>query len=45
MISDLDGVEQISKECYVIALHFFDITELSAIKKENYEHKPVVGLL
>ena len=45
MISDLDGVEQISKECYVIALHFFDITELSAIKKENYEQKPVVGLL
>ncbi len=45
MLEDLDGVEQTSKECCVIALHFFDITELSAFKKENYEQKPAVGLL
>ena len=45
MIEDLDGVEQTAGECSVIALHFFDITELSAFKKENYEQKPAVGLL
>ncbi len=45
MIEDLDGVEQTAGECSVVALHFFDITELSAFKKENYEQKPAVGLL
>ena len=45
MLEDLEAVEQLTQECYVIALHFFDITELFAYKKENYEQKPVVGLL
>ncbi len=40
-----DVVDKISEECYVIALHFFDITELSGLKQENYEQKPVIGLL
>jgi c-di-AMP phosphodiesterase-like protein len=45
MIEDLDSVEKLTDECYVITLHFFDITELSAYQKENHEQKPVVGLL
>lgn len=45
MLEELEGVESVSGECCVIALHFFDITELSRYKQENYEQKPVVGLL
>lgn len=45
MLNDLDGVEVISGECAAISMHFFDITELSAYKKENFEQKAVVGLL
>ena len=45
VVDDVEGVERITSECYVIALHFFDITELSSLKQENYEQKPVVGLL
>ncbi|MDO4321450.1 MAG: DHH family phosphoesterase [Lachnospiraceae bacterium] len=45
MIEDLEGVEKNGAECYVITLHFFDITELSGYKQENYEQKPAVGLL
>lgn len=45
MLEDLEGVEKTDDECYVIALHFFDITELSSLKRENYEQKPAVGLL
>lgn len=45
MLEDLEGVEKTSEECRVVALHFFDITELSVYKKENYEQKAVVGLL
>lgn len=45
MLEPLEGVEKISEECYVIALHFFDITELAQFKQENYDQKPVVGLL
>lgn len=45
MIEDLEAVEPVGEDCCVIALHFFDITELSAYKQENYEQKPAVGLL
>lgn len=45
MIDDLDGVEKSTDESYVIGIHFFDITELSQLKQENYEQKAVVGLL
>lgn len=31
--------------CEVVALHFFDITELTRFQKENYEQRSVVGLL
>ena len=42
------GIERLYENesgCEVIALHFFDITELTQFKKENYEQKSVVGLL
>lgn len=42
------GIERLYEKeggCEVIALHFFDITELTYFKKENYEQKSVVGLL
>ncbi len=45
MLDELEGVERFSDECYVIALYFFDITELKQYKIQNYEQKPVVGLL
>lgn len=45
MMEDLDLVEKTGVICYVIALHFFDITELSQIKQESYEQRAVVGLL
>ncbi len=45
MLDDLESVERVSGECCVIALHFFDITDLSAYQRENYEQKPVVGLI
>lgn len=45
MLEDLDGAEKLTDECYVVALHFFDVTELSFYKIENYEQQPVVGLL
>lgn len=32
-------------DCVVVGLYFFDITELSQFKQENYEQKSVVGLL
>ena len=48
LVEQHDGIEKLREgdgECYVIGLHFFDITELSMYQKENYEQKPVVGLL
>lgn len=45
LVDGLDGVERLTEECYVVALYFFDVTELAQFKKENYEQKPVVGLL
>ncbi|MDY3250697.1 MAG: DHH family phosphoesterase [Candidatus Choladocola sp.] len=45
ILDDADSVEKVTGECYVIGIHFFDITELTAFKKENYDQKPVVGLL
>ena len=45
MMEDYSGAEQTEEECCVIGLHFFDVTELSAYKQENYEQKPVVGLI
>lgn len=45
LVDGLDGVERLTDECYVIALYFFDVTELAQFKQENYEQKPVVGLL
>lgn len=45
MIDDLEGVERVVKDCHVFALYFFDATELSRYKQENYEQKAVVGLL
>lgn len=44
-LSDLDCVEVDAESAYVVAIHFFDITELSEIRRENYEQKAVVGLL
>lgn len=44
-LESLDGIECTTDECYVIAMYFFDITELTVLKKENYEQKPVIGLL
>ncbi len=45
MLEDLEGVEQTGGESCIVALYFFDITELLAFKQENYEQKPAVGLL
>ena len=45
MLEDFPGVELTAEGCYVIGIHLFDITELSAYKQENYEQKPVVGLI
>lgn len=45
VLEDLEGTELLGEECYVVALYFFDITELSYFKIENYEQQPVVGLL
>lgn len=45
MLDDLEGVEQAAEGCSVITLYFRDITELSNYKRENFEQKPVVGLL
>lgn len=45
MLEDYSGVEVPEEGCSVIALYFFDITELSAYKQENYEQKSVVGLI
>ncbi len=45
MIRELPGVEAATDECYVVAMYLFDITELNALKKENFEQKPIVGLL
>lgn len=48
LVEQHDGIEKLYEsdgECYVIGIHFFDITELLQFKKENYEQKPVVGLL
>ncbi len=44
----LEGMEAAQRRvsaCTVITLHFLDITELAGYKQENYEQKPVVGLL
>ncbi len=45
MLEELEGVQQTGGESSIIALYFFDITELLAFKQENYEQKPAVGLL
>lgn len=45
LMEDLEGVEKITDESYVIGIHMFDITELCQLKVENYEQKAVVGLL
>lgn len=45
MLDELEGVQAQNQECNVIALHFFDITELTVCKQMNYEQNPVVGLL
>jgi c-di-AMP phosphodiesterase-like protein len=45
LIDDLSAVEKNVQDCYVIALHFFDITELSKCRQENYDQKSAVGLL
>jgi c-di-AMP phosphodiesterase-like protein len=45
MVDDLEGVERLSEDCGVIALYFFDETELSFYKKESYEQQSVAGLV
>lgn len=45
MIDGLEGVQRVVEDCHVFALYFFDSTELSHYKQENYEQKAVVGLL
>lgn len=45
IVDGSDTVERISEDCYVIALCFFDITDLSAYQQQAYEETPVVGLL
>lgn len=48
MVDSHSGIERVYDEegdCVVIGLYFFDITELSQFKQENYEQKSVVGLL
>ena len=48
LVDSHSGIERLYEEegnCEVIALHFFDITELTQYKKENYEQRSVVGLL
>lgn len=45
MIRKLPGVEAAEDGYGVVELYFFDITELNALKKENFEQKPIVGLL
>ncbi len=37
--------EKTSESVYIVALSFFDITELSKYKQEAYEQNPVVGLI
>lgn len=44
MLEDYTGVEA-AEDCYAVGLYFFDVTELLALKQENYEEKPVIGLI
>ncbi len=44
MLQELSGVEAADGSS-VVELCFFDITELNALKKENFEQKPIVGLI
>ncbi|MCD7745104.1 MAG: DHH family phosphoesterase [Lachnospiraceae bacterium] len=45
ILQDMDVAEMEGEGCSVIGLHFFDITEISSLRKENFEQKPAVGLL
>ena len=45
MLRELPGIEAVDEENSVVELYFFDITELNALKKENFEQKPIVGLI
>ena len=48
LVESHSGIESMTEGedgCEVVALHFFDITELTRFQKENYEQRPVVGLL
>ncbi|MCD7819404.1 MAG: DHH family phosphoesterase [Lachnospiraceae bacterium] len=45
VLEDMDIAELEGSKCNVIGLHFLDITELTYLKKENFEQKPVLGLL
>ncbi len=44
-LEDMEAAKSTSEECDIIGLHFMDITQLAALQKENFEQKPVVGLL
>ncbi len=44
-LEDMEIAEDTSGDCSVIGIHFIDITELKSLQKENFEQKPVVGLL
>ncbi len=45
MLRDLPGVEAVEEGNSVVELCFFDITELNSLKIENFEQKPIVGLI
>ncbi len=45
MLRELPGVDAAEGEISVVEIYFFDITEINALKKENFEQKPIVGLL
>ncbi len=45
VVDDTEVADRMAEECCVVALCFFDITELSRCLQENYEQNPVVGLL
>lgn len=45
IVDSLSGVESGAGDCCLIAMYFFDVTELETLKKENLDQKPAVGLL
>ncbi|HIR27917.1 MAG TPA: DHH family phosphoesterase [Candidatus Choladousia intestinigallinarum] len=45
LLEEAQAANIVAGEGWIMALHFFDVTELSLYVQENYEERPVVGLL